>query len=121
MHVHIGSVIQDFMMSGGTIIKNTELNCEYLKGILFANNYIDTSAQIIDGACRESLFTGNNHIYGNKDLSIFSSDYNWENVIISSNNFLFIKKSKTNSSRENKNIISFGKILKPSISNLISL
>lgn len=106
-------------MSGGTIIKNTELNCEYLKGILFANNYIDTSAQIIDGACRESLFTGNNHIYGNKDLSIFSSDYNWENVIISSNNFSCIKKSKTNSSRENKNIISFGKILKPSISNLI--
>lgn len=95
-------------MSGGSILDNTQENCELLKGILFTDNYIDSSVPILNGACRESVFSGNTHIYGDKYMSLFSSDFNWKNVIITGNNFSAIQASSTNAERENKHIILIG-------------
>lgn len=92
-------------MSGGAILCNIEKHCELLKGLLFSGNYIDSSVGILNGACRESLFTGNTHIYGNKDVILFDSEFNWKNVTITNNNFSAIQASSSNAERENKHII----------------
>jgi hypothetical protein len=55
-------------------ISATNGNKEYTRGIEFSNNYVDTPAGFMIGAFRESLFTGNQHLYPDPTLKVFDTD-----------------------------------------------
>lgn len=66
---------------------------DYLTGVLFANNYIDTPAQIYSGGgLSSSQFSNNIHIYTGESMpSLFESDANFELVSITDNTFGSVK------------------------------
>lgn len=66
---------------------------DYLTGVLFANNYIDTPAQIYSGGgLSSSQFSNNIHIYTGASMpSLFESDADFELVSITDNTFGSVK------------------------------
>jgi hypothetical protein len=78
-------------MASGSIISNVEAtnsSKQYLRGIHFADNYIDTTARIMNGPCRESSFIGNMHIYPSATQTLFFSNAgDWIDINICDNIF----------------------------------
>lgn len=78
-------------MGGGSCVSNVDAANtakEYTRGIHFVGNYIDTSARIMNGPCRESLFSNNMHLYPDQSQTLFySSVGDWYDINISNNVF----------------------------------
>jgi len=97
-------------MGQGSCVSNVEatnLVADQLRGVHFVGNYIDTSARIMNGPCRESVFTGNIHIYADPNQTLFynnADDYDY--VTISGNTFATYDQSGPD--RHNKQILYCG-------------
>ena len=50
------------MGASSFVIKNVGSNKQYVNGVLFTGNYIDTTCSVIRGPLNSSTFSGNNHI-----------------------------------------------------------
>jgi hypothetical protein len=96
------------MGSGSYCVANispTNPNKEYTRGIEFVNNYIDTAAIFMIGGFRESLFSGNQHLFPSNQ-KIFDTDGG--NIIrsnISSNTFSSFPTAGGATSRFYTNIV----------------
>jgi len=114
-------------MGSSSIITNIEDSADNLRGILFEGNYIDSAARIMNGACRESLFTGNTHIYGNSgdvqtdnvQVLFFSSFGRWENVTITNNNFSSLQATASTVARGSEYIVKLGASQDVAVNGLI--
>jgi hypothetical protein len=105
-------------LAGGIIIENNGKYCETLQGLHFTDNYIDTPATIMNGACRNSLFNNNTYIFGDKNTNIFYSNFDWINVIINGNIFSSYDVGETSPGKQIKRLIMFDS-KKSTISGLI--
>lgn len=79
-------------LGGAIILDNTNINNsnrDTLRGVLFENNYIDTTATIAKGQFSETKISNNIVIYGGSNIVLFSltGSESWDNVSITGNTF----------------------------------
>lgn len=79
------------MGGGGCVVNISSDNPhrQFVRGIHFVGNYIDTDASIFLGSCSESIFSSNSHLYGpgREGNALFKIDGKFFNNTVSSNNF----------------------------------
>ena len=97
-------------MGLGSCVSNVEptnLVADQLRGVHFSDNYIDTSARIMNGPCRESIFSNNTHIYpAATQILFYSASDNFAYVTITGNTFTTF--DQTGPDRSNKQILYCG-------------
>ncbi|MEA2036914.1 MAG: hypothetical protein U9O94_05360 [Nanoarchaeota archaeon] len=79
-------------LGGGVILDNTNpsnSNRNTLRGVLFNDNYMDTTAVIAKGSFAETTISGNTSIYGGSSVIPFQLEGSdvWTSVSITSNTF----------------------------------
>jgi hypothetical protein len=88
-------------------IEPTNLVADQLRGVHFSDNYIDTSARIMNGPCRESIFANNTHIYPAATQTLFYNNADdFAYVTISGN--IFTTWDQTGPDPRNKQILYCG-------------
>jgi len=68
------------------IIVNNDTSKEFVNGIHFVGNYIDTPAMILQGSARNSLIASNTHLYGG--TAILDIQGNFSDSVVSNNLFV---------------------------------